>query len=219
MTSRIFLFIGTLLFAFSASGQAQKHPNKSWAVSANVMPSVTFEVENFSDVNFPPVIGLRLERMWSERLRLGSGLNFMLLDAYNGRTFGVDCPSPNNDCQVYTKRSYIEIPLFVSFNFSEEDSKVKSYLSIGAITTFSIHSLATRVQYIDGQRNKFLYEDNTLRYQQNYLSVAFGTEFHLSEKLDFLLEPTFRYSINEFFVFDYNPAMIIGINTGVRLNY
>lgn len=217
---RTTLFLTLALFAtLSSNGQdGQSLEKGTIKVSAFFMPSIVANNATSSEVAFSPVTGLKVEKELSNRLALGTGLTYYTTDMYNGSWFGASCGSPNSTCHWNSKRTYLEVPLTATVYYSKTKGKINPYVTLGVLTAFSIKTYSTRIDEIGNDQTASNFETNGLRYEQNYLSAAFGTEFQLSDHLDLFVEPTFRYSINTMVgSIDFNHTMMVGLTSGLTL--
>src|SRR5690606_24603220 len=109
------------------------------------------------------------------------------------------------NCYIYTTTEYIEIPLILKMYYLKEKRNVNSYISLGIITGFSFKNETKRINVYaipNNYNNSISYyrtihdiHDDKFKYQQSLLCLSFGTEIKLAERLELIIDPTFRYSI------------------------
>jgi hypothetical protein len=180
-----FLMFLFLILSLNAFGQDNREPDgKNWKIGISVMPSILTNHKTSREMNFSLPAGIQYERKVSGRLSLMSGLTYLRTNLYHGAWHGAFCDNPLATCYIYSTTDLIEIPLTVKLYYLEERQKANPYISFGIVNSFSIKDEDKRVNVGKDYYHTTYFHNNRFHYQQSLLSVSFGTDLRITERLE-----------------------------------
>jgi hypothetical protein len=193
MKKTLILFCGLLLF--SALGYAQQDKeskNKDQSLTISIAPTffATLDENLDADTFWPTSLYLTKNFMIKPRFSFSTGIHFLYKKIIiPGFTINDFYSSYSGTTKTTNKYSFFDIPLRLNFYILEPNEKLNLYAK-----TEMKNSLI--VNYTKGEPDMFgRYGTHTDYGYDMFLGIGFGLDFKVVDRLSFVIEPGYNYSV------------------------
>lgn len=154
------------------------------ATTSNEMLGGSYDYTSlYDDIehNAPLSLGLQYSHYITRKINLASGISYTRLSSlgtlsnYKWRT------------ETYSTKHYIGIPINLNYEFLQR-RKLALFVSSGLIIEYGLNEKNRVVEFRNGEKIDEYFRNNTIRKPQAGLVLAFGAQYHITNKLDFYLQ-------------------------------